>query len=347
MRLFTGFRSRLWQTLGEPYTVGQDKSPDTVTLVDTSTFPKTVSDEWFNPSHIRTARQHDAGGMGLTVPEEDRQIAAALQQPNTRKSARAPTRWVPYGPSSLISLEDEITALEQHTVDRHQQKQNLLQQALEVEHEISAVCQRIKDLRQLQLQVREDEMHEVEALDTLQARIGNLEQTRQQLHATHLEALNELQTRQEEITQLREQCQAQQTDHQALVTEIEDFVQQIAVRQIEATTLSAQLNTQIDALVSLRQQLLKTTQEHQVLEERLRSRQAEVQALQAQRRALRYRAHAMQASLEEHPVTQGRLERKQKALSPIQARQRFENGLLILSLIGIALILVYLIVWRH
>lgn len=333
MRLFTGFRSRLGQSLGESYSVGQGESPNT------ESFPKTVMDNWPNHAVHRVTSHTSETSDAL---QEDRQIEAEI---NKLRSAKAnPKKWVPYGPSSLISLEDEITALEEHTADRHQQKQSLLQQALAVEKEISAACQRIKDLRQLHTRVREDETHEVQSLDTLQARIGSLEQTRQNLHAEHLEALNELQTRQEEIAHLREQCQKCEAEYAELQHEPARLRALIKERNAETEALSNQIKERTNQLVSQRQQLLVITQEHQKLEERLRVRAAEVQALQAQRREVRYRVHSLRASLEESNPSVGR--EKKRSSSELE-RRKFENRLLVLSLIGIFLILMYLIAFRH
>ncbi len=342
MRLFTGFRSQA--LLDDSSGSGAASAQSGLSHDDPSQddhFPATVSDDW-------------------SYNDQSAPADSALIHSSATQHGRA--MWVPYGPSSLVSLEDEIAALEQHTRARQQYKQDVLHEQQQLQQDINAVCQRIKELRQLHYRVRDDEAHEVAALDTLQARISSLEQARHELHSLHADALNNQHTVQAELEQLRTRHESLRTEHNDLEASIARFVALKETRCSESRQLAQDIRAQEKELVLQRQQLLQITQEQQHLQERVRAREAEVGALHAHRKQLRYQAYVLRSHTTEEELIEPNLPSKnvdrlvaRYSLPPssydsterMPARGGLGHRLLWISLVGAVLVLVSLMVfWR-
>ncbi|TAK91802.1 MAG: hypothetical protein EPO06_03640 [Burkholderiaceae bacterium] len=348
MRLFTGFRAC---ALHDEAPSAGVASASHGSMQPDDHFPATVSDDW---------SYNDVFAPAVTTP-----VAPARHNGGTARS----DTWVPYGPSSLVTLEEEIAALEKHTRDRQLHKRDLLEEQERLHLEINSVCQRVRELRELRHRVRDDETHEMAELDKVQARISSLEQTRTELQMLHGDALNNQQGMQTELEQLRSRHEAMRHEHNELEAAIARFVTLKETRRNESQQLAQEIRSQDKDLVLQRQQLLQITQEQQQLEERVRVRQAEVAALHAQRKQLRYQSYLLRSQGPEDastPTSSAHTAPVQPALArpthqPVDrlvarytppprsgppAQPGADSRLLWLSLAGLVLILICLVVLR-
>jgi len=265
MRLIMGLRSPVAQ--GEKDT-------------NAEAFPETVAVDW--------AHEDDPT---VKLP------LAALSSGIKSSSPPSHPTWVPYGPPSIATLEEEISALERYTVDRHTEKQELREQHENMQQEIGEICQRIKELRQLRVCVREDETREVAALDTLQARINSLEQARNELRGAYEAELSRHDGIHAELERIRSEHRHQQEQQAELEAAVQRFKLLRESRQGESHMLAGEIKEREQQLVQQRQQLTQIVQEQQELQERIRARETELAALHAQRRAQRYQAFALRSTL--------------------------------------------------